>query len=229
MRPGRGSPARGTACRTTSSGFAASGKRNEELLNSLGIYHFGQIAAWTPAEARWVANHLPSLNASNAMTGSVRRSSSRPAATPVTSRWRNGEGVRKTSRPLQRPSHSRQAISGRFAGPRRSVEIEGGKIARDHRVGRKGLALDADDEGGNALEDRVVDQERRVALAGDGERSKRGCSFSIRATVSADRRSEFSPWIVRTGTAASAPNSFHNDGIGRSNSTPSKVFARAGS
>lgn len=34
------------------------GQKNEELLNSLGIYHFGQIAAWTPAEARWVANHL---------------------------------------------------------------------------------------------------------------------------------------------------------------------------
>jgi len=34
------------------------GQKNEELLNSLGIYHFGQIAAWTPAEARWVAAHL---------------------------------------------------------------------------------------------------------------------------------------------------------------------------
>ncbi len=34
------------------------GKKNEELLNSLGIYHFGQIAAWTPAEARWVARHM---------------------------------------------------------------------------------------------------------------------------------------------------------------------------
>ena len=30
------------------------GKKNEELLNSLGIFHFGQIAAWTPAEIRWV-------------------------------------------------------------------------------------------------------------------------------------------------------------------------------
>ena len=30
------------------------GKKNEELLNSLGIFHFGQIAAWTPAEVRWV-------------------------------------------------------------------------------------------------------------------------------------------------------------------------------
>ena len=34
------------------------GLKNEELLNSLGVYHFGQIAAWTPAEARWVAEHL---------------------------------------------------------------------------------------------------------------------------------------------------------------------------
>ncbi|MCB1487627.1 MAG: hypothetical protein KDJ88_09225 [Bauldia sp.] len=30
------------------------GKKNEELLNSIGIFHFGQIAAWTPAEVRWV-------------------------------------------------------------------------------------------------------------------------------------------------------------------------------
>jgi predicted flap endonuclease-1-like 5' DNA nuclease len=35
------------------------GKGNEELLNSFGIYHFGQIAAWTPSEARWVADRLP--------------------------------------------------------------------------------------------------------------------------------------------------------------------------
>ena len=34
------------------------GKRNEELLYSLGIFHFGQIAAWTPAEARWVGAHI---------------------------------------------------------------------------------------------------------------------------------------------------------------------------
>jgi predicted flap endonuclease-1-like 5' DNA nuclease len=34
------------------------GKRNEDLLNGLGIYHFGQIAAWTPAEIRWVATYL---------------------------------------------------------------------------------------------------------------------------------------------------------------------------
>jgi predicted flap endonuclease-1-like 5' DNA nuclease len=34
------------------------GKRNEELLYSLGIFHFGQIAAWTPAEARWVGARL---------------------------------------------------------------------------------------------------------------------------------------------------------------------------
>lgn len=34
------------------------GERNEALLNSLGIFHFGQIAAWTPAEMRWVAGHL---------------------------------------------------------------------------------------------------------------------------------------------------------------------------
>jgi predicted flap endonuclease-1-like 5' DNA nuclease len=34
------------------------GKRNEELLNGLGIFHFGQIAAWTPVEILWIGHHL---------------------------------------------------------------------------------------------------------------------------------------------------------------------------
>src|SRR6185295_7729042 len=34
------------------------GRRNEQLLNSLGIFHFGQSAAWTPGEARWVGAYL---------------------------------------------------------------------------------------------------------------------------------------------------------------------------
>lgn len=34
------------------------GQRNEELLNGLGIFHFSQIAAWTPAEVRWVSAFL---------------------------------------------------------------------------------------------------------------------------------------------------------------------------
>jgi predicted flap endonuclease-1-like 5' DNA nuclease len=34
------------------------GGRNEDLLNSLGIYHFGQIAAWTPGEVRWIGQYL---------------------------------------------------------------------------------------------------------------------------------------------------------------------------
>ncbi len=34
------------------------GKRIEQRLNRLGIFHFGQIAAWTPAEMRWVAQQL---------------------------------------------------------------------------------------------------------------------------------------------------------------------------
>ena len=34
------------------------GKKNEELLNSLGIFHFGQIAAWTPSEVRWIASQI---------------------------------------------------------------------------------------------------------------------------------------------------------------------------
>jgi predicted flap endonuclease-1-like 5' DNA nuclease len=34
------------------------GKRNEELLNRLGIFHFGQIAAWTPSEVMWIGQYL---------------------------------------------------------------------------------------------------------------------------------------------------------------------------
>jgi nucleotidyltransferase/DNA polymerase involved in DNA repair len=34
------------------------GERNEVRLNNLGIYHFGQIASWTPAEVRWIGQYL---------------------------------------------------------------------------------------------------------------------------------------------------------------------------
>ncbi len=34
------------------------GRRIEQRLNGLGIFHFGQIAAWTPAEMRWVSQQL---------------------------------------------------------------------------------------------------------------------------------------------------------------------------
>ncbi len=34
------------------------GERNEAVLNGLGIFHFGQIASWTPAEVRWIGQYL---------------------------------------------------------------------------------------------------------------------------------------------------------------------------
>jgi predicted flap endonuclease-1-like 5' DNA nuclease len=34
------------------------GPKNEAILHGLGIYHFDQIAAWTPAEIKWVDDHL---------------------------------------------------------------------------------------------------------------------------------------------------------------------------
>jgi len=34
------------------------GPQNATRLNALGIYHFDQIAAWSPAEARWVGAYL---------------------------------------------------------------------------------------------------------------------------------------------------------------------------
>lgn len=34
------------------------GQRNEELLNGLGIFHFGQIAAWTPGEVAWIGQYI---------------------------------------------------------------------------------------------------------------------------------------------------------------------------
>jgi len=34
------------------------GLKIEEALNNLGIYHFDQIAAWTPENVRWIDNYL---------------------------------------------------------------------------------------------------------------------------------------------------------------------------
>ncbi len=34
------------------------GKKIDETLNSIGIYHFDQIAAWTEKEATWIDNYL---------------------------------------------------------------------------------------------------------------------------------------------------------------------------
>jgi predicted flap endonuclease-1-like 5' DNA nuclease len=34
------------------------GQRNERVLNDLGIYHFSQIAAWTPGEVLWIGRYL---------------------------------------------------------------------------------------------------------------------------------------------------------------------------
>ena len=34
------------------------GPQNATRLNALGIYHLDQIAAWAPAEARWIGAYL---------------------------------------------------------------------------------------------------------------------------------------------------------------------------
>jgi len=34
------------------------GPKNEGILNNLGVYHFDQIAAWTPEQITWVDDHL---------------------------------------------------------------------------------------------------------------------------------------------------------------------------
>ena len=34
------------------------GKQNEARLNALGIWHFDQIAAWTPANVKWIGSYL---------------------------------------------------------------------------------------------------------------------------------------------------------------------------
>jgi predicted flap endonuclease-1-like 5' DNA nuclease len=34
------------------------GQRNEGVLNGLGIFHFSQIAAWTPGEVLWIGRYL---------------------------------------------------------------------------------------------------------------------------------------------------------------------------
>ena len=51
-------PRRAMACRTICSASAASASASSSASIALGIYHFGQIAAWTPAEIRWVAQQL---------------------------------------------------------------------------------------------------------------------------------------------------------------------------
>ena len=57
MRPaGLGAPRGGVPDNLTR--IKGIGQRNEELLNSLGIFHFGQIAAWTPGEVRWIGQYL---------------------------------------------------------------------------------------------------------------------------------------------------------------------------
>ncbi|MDF0600715.1 hypothetical protein P1J78_08235 [Psychromarinibacter sp. C21-152] len=38
------------------------GPKLEQHLNEAGIYHFDQIAAWTPAEVSWVDSSLPGVN-----------------------------------------------------------------------------------------------------------------------------------------------------------------------
>ena len=38
--------------------IAGIGPKLETVLNDLGIYHFDQIAAWTPAEVAWVDGYL---------------------------------------------------------------------------------------------------------------------------------------------------------------------------
>ncbi|MEM0942863.1 MAG: hypothetical protein AAGI70_02850, partial [Pseudomonadota bacterium] len=34
------------------------GPKLEEMLHGLGVYHFDQIASWTPREIAWVDHHL---------------------------------------------------------------------------------------------------------------------------------------------------------------------------
>ena len=38
------------------------GPKLEELLHSLGIYHFDQIAAWGPEEIAWIDSNLEGFN-----------------------------------------------------------------------------------------------------------------------------------------------------------------------
>ena len=144
------------------------GQKNEELLNSLGIYHFGQIAAWTPAEARWVASHLafPERIERDDWVGQAII-----LATRRRHRLRQGRGAPKERR-RRAAGHCRRVIaggkSGRFAGLRRRVEIEarGGRAGSPHRPegpGPRSPMTKAEMRWRIALSD----QERRVALAGD--------------------------------------------------------------
>ena len=102
------------------------GQRNEELLNSLGIFHFGQIAAWTPAEARWIAAHMAFPErierddwvgqATILASGGEPATSSPPSDGRRRSRWRDRRNCWKRT-------------TERLAGPPRGVEIVGARAA----------------------------------------------------------------------------------------------------
>ena len=207
------------------------GQKNEELLNSLGIFHFGQLAAWTPAEARWVANHL-------AFPERIERDDWVGQAIILATGGDTGYvkvAERRKGRGRRAAGHCGRIIadgkSGRIRRPsavRR--DRSAATVARDDRFRRRPLAFDADDEGRDALKDRrcrirsgawpspatVIAVEAGVLLL----HPRHGLGREEVGVLATDGR---------TGKAPSAPNSFHKDGIGRSNSTPSKVFASAGS
>ena len=47
-----------TTRRTTFNGSRGIGPQNKGRLHGLGIWHFDQIAAWTPDNVRWVGSYL---------------------------------------------------------------------------------------------------------------------------------------------------------------------------
>lgn len=84
------------------------GPKNAQVLQSLGIYHFHQIAAWTPENIEWVSNYLdfPGRVAREDWVGQARRILKNPDFQAVPASARRGvdagqyAGVKPDAEPL---------------------------------------------------------------------------------------------------------------------------------
>jgi predicted flap endonuclease-1-like 5' DNA nuclease len=155
------------------------GRRIEQRLNVLGIYHFGQIAAWTPAEIRWVAHQLAFPDrierddwvgqaivlAAGGSTGFVKSADRRRAR-----RWQEAF----PEAPLQRPgADDAEDIAGEEAGddedsgetPADTLQAiaEEAPDATPDEVG--GLGLDSAQKAGGAAADQTADDDDSAQAA----------------------------------------------------------------
>src|SRR5690606_6572015 len=96
----------------------------ERLLNELGIFHFGQIAAWTPGEVAWIGQYLafPDRIAKDDWVGQA----TLLAMGAETGFQKSAERRRERRRP-QREFHARMALAtAAFDDPEASAAFDDG-------------------------------------------------------------------------------------------------------